>query len=241
MAGAKYLEKKLAKSGLFRYSLQGQNRDLKIDPIEDFVTKNRAGHCEYFATTLTLMLRSQKIPARMVVGFMTDEWNQVGQCYQVRQLHAHSWVECWLSPAQLPGDLMHGENYWDWSEYGGWLQLDPTPESEAASQTSWYDPVTKSMQWFDSVWSYYVVELNYERQRNAIFRPIVSAFNFIYTFLTDPQTWHNLFDPIVKALRLSGWPGLIAWGLLIVAHPGPGSLRGITFPANLAISGQIVA
>ena len=213
---AKYLEKKLAKSGLFRYSLEGQNRDLKIDPIEDFVTKNRAGHCEYFATTLTLMLRSQKIPARMVVGFMTDEWNQVGQCYQVRQLHAHSWVECWLSPSQLPRELMHGENYWDWSEYGGWLQLDPTPESEAASQTSWYDPVTKSMQWFDSVWSYYVVELNYERQRNAIFRPIVSAFNFIYTFLTDPQTWHNLFDPIVKALRLSGWPGLIAWGLLIL-------------------------
>ncbi len=91
---ARYLERKLSSSGMFSYSLENQNRDPAMDPIEDFLTNHRAGHCEYFATALCLMLRSQHIPARVVVGYRTDEWNQIGQCYQVRQLHAHTWVEC---------------------------------------------------------------------------------------------------------------------------------------------------
>ncbi len=39
------------------------------------------------------MLRSQGIPARLVVGFNTDEYNSVGGYYVARQLHAHAWVE----------------------------------------------------------------------------------------------------------------------------------------------------
>ena len=113
---ARYLERQLATSGQFQYSLVGQPRDPKLDPIEDFVTKHPQGHCEYFATALTLMLRSQEIPARMVVGFKCDEWNPVGGYYQVRQLHAHTWVEAYLQPDQIPPDLMHGGNYWHWKD-----------------------------------------------------------------------------------------------------------------------------
>ncbi len=214
---AQYLERKLSASGMFRYSLESQDRDPAIDPIEDFVTKHRAGHCEYFATALTLMLRSQRIPARMVVGYRTDEWNQIAQCYQVRQLHAHTWVECWLRPSQIPRDLLHGEDYWRWSQYGGWLQLDPTPESEVKSQSGWLSPISKTWQWFDYAWSYYVVELNYERQRNAIFRPIVFAIKYVYKFVTDAQAWHNLFERIGGALHLSGLSGAIAWILLVAS------------------------
>jgi len=156
---------------MFTYSLEGQNRDPALDPIEDFVTNHRAGHCEYFATALTLMLRSQHIPARMVVGYRTDEWNEIGQCYQVRQLHAHTWVECYLRPSQIPRELLHGDDFWHWSDYGGWMQLDPTPESEVKSQSSWFSPIGKTLQWFDSAWSYYVVELNYERSAARFFSP----------------------------------------------------------------------
>jgi hypothetical protein len=60
-----------------------------MDPIEDFLT-NQARHCEY------LPLPSRHLrhvgPARMVVGFKCDEWHEAEQCYQVRQLHAHTWV-----------------------------------------------------------------------------------------------------------------------------------------------------
>jgi transglutaminase-like putative cysteine protease len=212
---ARYLNQKLAASGMFKYSLEPQNRDPSIDPIEDFVSNHRAGHCEYFATALTLMLRSQNIPARMVVGYRTDEWNEIGQCYQVRQLHAHTWVECYLRGSQIPRELRHGGDYWHWSDYGGWMQLDPTPESEVKSQSSWFSPIGKTLQWFDSAWSYYVVELNYERQRNAIFQPIVRACTFLYKSISNAQTWRNLFKRIGNALRLSGLPGAIAWGLLV--------------------------
>ncbi|MGA2796661.1 MAG: DUF3488 and transglutaminase-like domain-containing protein [Thermoguttaceae bacterium] len=228
---ARYLERKLSASGLFSYSLESQNRDSAMDPIEDFVTNHRAGHCEFFATALTLMLRSQQIPARMVVGYRTDEWNEIGQCYQVRQLHAHTWVECYLRPSQIPRELLHGEGFWRWSDYGGWLQLDPTPESVVKSQSSWFSPIGKTLQWFDSAWSYYVVELNYERQRNAIFQPIVRACTFLYKSISDAQAWRNLFTRIGNALRLSGLPGAIAWGLLVAT-----SLAG---SALLAISGWI--
>jgi protein-glutamine gamma-glutamyltransferase len=213
---ARYLEKKLSTSDLFRYSLTGQQRDPAIDPIEDFLTNNREGHCEYFATALTLMLRSLNIPARMVVGYRTDEWNGVGQCYQVRQLHAHTWVECWLRGRQIPPELLHGKDLFKWSADGGWLQLDPTPESEAREQTSWYSPVTKTMQWFNYVWSYYVVELNYERQSSAIFQPIFRAAKYIYKLFTDRQTWRDMYGYFHRALRLSGLPGAIAWGLFFL-------------------------
>ena len=36
----------------FTYSLASQDRDKTLDPIEDFLTAHRSGHCEYFATAL---------------------------------------------------------------------------------------------------------------------------------------------------------------------------------------------
>ena len=73
-ARARYLEGRLRDSGQFTYSLEGQSRDPQIDPIEDFIANNPQGHCEYFATALALMLRSQGIPARVVIGYRTGEW-----------------------------------------------------------------------------------------------------------------------------------------------------------------------
>ena len=200
-----------------------------MDPIEDFVTNHRAGHCEYFATALTLMLRSQHIPARMVVGYRTDEWNEIGQCYQVRQLHAHTWVECYLRPEPDSAGTAARRRCLDIGRsMGGWMQLDPTPESEIKSQSSWFSPIGKTLQWFDSAWSYYVVELNYERQRNAIFQPIVRACTFLYKSISDAQAWRNLFKRIGDALRLSGLPGAIAWGLLVAASLAGAALLGLS-------------
>ena len=85
---ARWFERQLSSSGQFQYSLQGPERDTSIDAIEDFVSNNPRGHCEYFATALALMLRSQGIPSRVVLGYRCDEWHEDQQCYQVRQLHA---------------------------------------------------------------------------------------------------------------------------------------------------------
>ena len=78
------------------------------DPIEDFLFVKKAGHCEYFATAMVLMLRSQGIPARFATGFLGAEPNAIEDFLVVRQSNAHAWVEAY-SPA------------------GGWKIYDPTP------------------------------------------------------------------------------------------------------------------
>ena len=82
----------------------------RIDPIEDFVANNPRGHCEYFAAALALMLRSQGIPARVVLGYRCDEWNGPGKCYQVRQSDAHAWVEAYLAAGDIPPEMRWGND-----------------------------------------------------------------------------------------------------------------------------------
>ncbi|MBN1393651.1 MAG: DUF3488 domain-containing protein [Pirellulales bacterium] len=211
---AKYLERRLAASGRFKYSLVGQERDPHLDPIEDFITKHPQGHCEYFATALTLMLRSQRIPARLISGYKCDQWNAVGGYYQVRQMHAHTWVEAYLKPDQIPDDLKHGGDYWNWEEKGGWLRLDPTPAGAGAAEEHWYSPFRRGMDWIESVWSNYVVELDCNRQRDAIYKPIVAAAEKSWRAVSNPDRWRTIFNSVSVALYLDHLGREVRWALL---------------------------
>jgi transglutaminase-like putative cysteine protease len=90
----------------------GYTLDLKRvedgDPVADFLFNVKAGHCEYFASAMVLMLRARRIPARLVNGFQTGEYNPSADVFTVRQSDAHSWVEAYF-PKQ------------------GWVSFDPTP------------------------------------------------------------------------------------------------------------------
>jgi transglutaminase-like putative cysteine protease len=190
---ARHLERMLRDSGRFAYSLEGQPRDRSLDPIEDFVTKHRQGHCEYFASALVLMLRSQQIPARLVAGFKTDEWNPLGGFFQVRQLHAHTWVEVYLEPRHLPSELIQGDRHWEWAD-GAWLRLDPTPAADvpvSAGQTL-LKKMDRYLTWLDHLWDTYVVSMDRSRQREAIYRPMLATVERIAQRLTDPAWWRDL-------------------------------------------------
>ncbi len=78
------------------------------DPVADFLFNYRAGHCEYFASAMVLMLRSRRVPARLVNGFQMGEYNDSSDFYTVRQSDAHSWVEVFFPK-------------------NGWVAFDPTP------------------------------------------------------------------------------------------------------------------
>lgn len=78
------------------------------DPIEDFLFVKKAGHCEYFATAMVLLLRAEGIPARFATGFLGAESNAIEDLLVVRQSNAHAWVEAY-SPER------------------GWQVYDPTP------------------------------------------------------------------------------------------------------------------
>src|SRR5215470_10538253 len=66
------------------------------DPVADFLFNTRQGHCEYFVSAMVLMLRSRRVPARLVNGFQMGEYNEAADVYTVRQSDAHSWVEAYF-------------------------------------------------------------------------------------------------------------------------------------------------
>ena len=61
-ARARTLESYLRDSGEFSYTLQMDVNDRQLDPVEDFLVNRKKGHCEYFASALALLLRSDRHP-----------------------------------------------------------------------------------------------------------------------------------------------------------------------------------
>jgi transglutaminase-like putative cysteine protease len=105
LARVQRLEQHLA--GTYRYSTEFVGRSGQL-PLERFLFEERRGHCEFFATAMVVMLRSQGIPARFVTGFLGGEPSNFEGYYIVRQGNAHAWVEAWVPEV-------------------GWQLFDPTP------------------------------------------------------------------------------------------------------------------
>ncbi|MDH5638925.1 MAG: transglutaminase domain-containing protein [Nitrospinota bacterium] len=59
--------------------------------LEDFLFNTRSGHCEYFATATTLILRQAGIPTRYFVGYLAHEHSLLENAYIVRSRDAHAW------------------------------------------------------------------------------------------------------------------------------------------------------
>jgi transglutaminase-like putative cysteine protease len=87
------------------YSLSATHEGGSV--ADQFVFEMERGYCEYFATAMVAMLRSEGIPARYVVGYSTGQ--AVGDDeYVVRAMNAHAWVEVYVPER-------------------GWVRFDPTP------------------------------------------------------------------------------------------------------------------
>lgn len=109
----------------YRYSLEMES-GLSSRPLEEFLFTRKTGYCEHYASAMVVMLRSLGIPARLVTGFLADEWNGFGHYYTVRQRDAHAWVEVYF-----PGS--------------GWITVDPTPPEPANATASWRQPLDGAM------------------------------------------------------------------------------------------------
>jgi hypothetical protein len=72
-------------------------------PLGQFLLSSRSGHCEYFATATTLLLRRLGIPARYAVGYAVHEVS--GDKYVVRQRDAHAWCVVWNEKTQVWDDF----------------------------------------------------------------------------------------------------------------------------------------
>lgn len=114
------------------------------DPLAHFLFETRAGHCEYFASAMAIMLRTLGIPTREVNGFLPGEYNDLGGDYIVRASDAHSWVEVYF-----PGT--------------GWMTFDPTPPG-ADSTGGFFTRLGQYMDWFELSWNEWVINYDFIHQ-----------------------------------------------------------------------------
>ena len=168
-----------------------ENEDL----VEAFLFKYKGGYPDHFSTTLTIMLRSIGIPARLVAGFGTGEFNPFTGYYVVKNTDAYAMTEVffpkygWFTFDPIPGHELIPQGveesqtfgvlrqFWQW--VAGWL---PSPVSS----------------WLGSVW-------------NLIIGALSRAIFWLLAILSNG--WVGLFTGLILAIALGflGWLGWNQW------------------------------
>ncbi len=198
------LEAYLKDTPEFVYTLDIEQVDADLDPLEDFLFNTKAAHCEYYASALALMLRAVGIRSRLVSGFKGGSLNQFSREFEVQQRHAHAWVEALVG------------------EY--WITLDPTPARErsevvrrAAPQLlTWHDLKT----FVESLWSNYVANADIGRQQARIYQPLVQMAREWWTAIKEHKIgWTQVADFFRGTLKSPdkwfSWQGALLTLLLI--------------------------
>lgn len=135
------LETYLRTKFTYTLNLAGKPGD---DPLAHFLFETRAGHCEYFASALAIMLRTLGIPTREVNGFLPGEYNDLGDDYIVRASDAHSWVEVYFTGI-------------------GWMTFDPTPPG-AEPASGLLSRLGQYLDWFELSWNEWVINYDFVHQ-----------------------------------------------------------------------------
>lgn len=78
-----------------------------VEPIHYTLFVSKEAYCNYYASAMAVMLRSQGVPARVASGYAQGEYDEETMSYRVRASNAHTWVEVYF-----PGY--------------GWIQFEPT-------------------------------------------------------------------------------------------------------------------
>lgn len=169
----------------FQYTLANPSGGA-ANPLQDFLERSRAGHCEYFASALALMLRYRGIPARVVNGYRLGPWISEGGYWLVTQNEAHSWVE-----------------YYDDAALA-WRVADATPAAPPAGLeigTFW----AAFQRWTDAIrfrWDRHVVRFSDQDQ--------LAGVEWVHARLAGLPDWRPGRRTMFSALLL-GLAGLVAW------------------------------
>jgi transglutaminase-like putative cysteine protease len=148
------------------------------DPLADFLFRRHRGHCEYFASSMAVLLRSVGIPSRVITGFRGAQFNRVNSTYIVRARDAHSWVE-----AYIPG--------------AGWTTFDPTPAGDAPVVNSW----TRAQLYLDAArefWREWVVNYDAAHQQTLS----ISTARKTRDRIGDVRRWSSLqYERMLNSAR----------------------------------------
>ncbi len=185
----------------FRYTLApGDPGD--ADPLARFLFETKRGHCEYFASSLAVMLRAAGIAAVVVNGYAGGEWNPYGEYFLIRQRNAHSWVEAYVD--------------------GRWQTLDATPYS-GERESSFEGGLAAILDSYRMRWYRYVVNYSLEDQA-GIALSLRGTSHGLWQGLSS-DAWRRAWRWLTDAARERGGgrrfglpiPLAIAGALLVVA------------------------
>jgi len=115
------------------------------DPLAYFLFIRRKGHCEYFASAMAVLLRTQGIPSRLATGFEGGVYNSITDQWVIRGSDAHAWVEAWI-----PGY--------------GWTTFDPTPPDPNSAGLELTTRMSLYMDALETFWQDWVVSYDLSRQ-----------------------------------------------------------------------------
>ena len=181
------------------------------DPLADFLFNVREGHCEYFATGMAIMLRTQGIATRVVNGFQQGEYNETADVFVVKQRNAHSWVEVYFP------------------EEEAWVTFDPTPfagqnlTGTSAGLTQRFNKYLEALEMF---WIQYFVAFDSQEQRSLFtnIRRGVSEYNSNASSWTGrlqlwfTEWWKNIrgdkgFDASISSIA---WSAVYIGGAIVL-------------------------
>ena len=184
----------------------GYTLDLKVggdEPLADFLFNVKEGHCEYFASSMAMMLRTQGIATRVVNGFQQGEYNETADVFVVKQKDAHSWVEVYFPDNKT------------------WIPFDPTPFAGQTSEANYagtFGSFKKYLEAFETYWIQYFVAFDGDEQR-SLFRSVKSNFQ---EYQTKSSAWLNRIQDKIgnwwKEVR--GDKGLQASAIAVVYAAG---------------------
>ena len=174
-------------------------------PVSTFLFDAKTGHCEYFASSMAILLRAAGIPTRIINGFLMGEYNAIGADYIIRQSDAHSWVEVYI-----PGR--------------GWTEFDPTPpdpnhrEMDLARQLAHY---------FDAIelyWNSYILIYDSGAQLQ-LFRSAQDRVQSMQAamrqksdeLVAQSQLFSDRFSRRVRELVETAWFWIVVSALLLSA------------------------
>jgi transglutaminase-like putative cysteine protease/uncharacterized protein (DUF58 family) len=175
----------------YSYSLSGESRRVLLP---EFLFEVRRGNCEYFATAAAILLRHAGVPTRLVTGFRSEDWNEWGKFYDIRQSNAHAWVEAWVAGR-------------------GWVTVDATPAESGFTAAT--DAFARRVQrWADDLqtrWYRSIIGYDQYTQRDTFLR-----FRLGMAFDRLRDTVMSVFArilPWVVVLGLGWWliPYFRAW------------------------------
>ncbi len=197
------------------YSLDPQTTPKGADPLADFLFRAKTGHCEYFASAMAVLLRTQGIPSRVVAGFQRGEWNDLGKFFTVRQRDAHAWVEAFFNGV-------------------GWVTFDPSPrvrENIAFMNRRgwWQKSVMPYVDVLDDL--YYSQVMNYNQSsQSKLYERTAGAFNYASRPFLRAASWLLNHPLLILALIVLALAGATFW--LLRGRRDRKGLEGLGVPSS---------